>query len=32
VVNGTVKKTFLVNSSTVADSYGKRMATYSLTL
>lgn len=32
VVNGTVKKTFLVNSSTAVDSYGNRTATHSLTL
>jgi hypothetical protein len=32
LVNGTVKKTFLVNSSTAPDAYGKRMVNYSLTL
>jgi hypothetical protein len=32
MVNGTVKKTFLVNSSNAPDSYGKRMVNYRLTL
>ncbi len=32
VVNGTVKKTFLVNNNTAPDSYGKRKVSYSLTL
>ena len=32
LVNGTVKKTFLVNSTNAPDSNGKRMVNYSLTL